>query len=114
MNKVMTKTVLGDLSIRKADSFLSRLKGLLFTKKLESKHCLLIVPCSSIHTLGMRYAIHIIFLSKNNTILAIRNNIKPNRFCIGPTPTYKVVELSADSIELPLDIIGRKFSEDKL
>lgn len=114
MNRVMTKTVLGDLNLYKANSFLSRLKGLLFTKKLDTTSCILIVPCGSIHTLGMRYAIHIIFLSKNNTILAIRNNLQPNRFCLGPTATYKVVELSAESKEIPLDVIGKKFSEDKL
>ena len=114
MNSVITKTVLGDLSLYKADSFLSRLKGLLFTNKLDSTSCILIVPCGSIHTIGMRYAIHIMFLSKNNTILAIKNNLKPNRFCLGPRATYKVVELSAESKEIPLDVVGKKFCEDEL
>ena len=114
MNSVMIKTILGDLKLYKADSFLLRLKGLLFTKKLETASCILIVPCGSIHTFGMRYTIHIIFLSKNNTILAIKNNLEPNRFCLGPAATYKVIELSAESKEISFEVIGRKFSEDKL
>lgn len=114
MNRVTKKTVLGDLNLYKADSFLSRLKGLLFTKKLESADCVLIVPCGSIHTLGMRYPIHIIFLSKNNTILAIKNNLQPNRFCLGPSSTFKVVELSAELKDIPSEVIGTKFSEDEL
>lgn len=114
MNNIMTKTVLGDLNLYKANSFLSRLKGLLFTKELKTNSCILIIPCGSVHTIGMRYAIHILFLSKNNTILAIKNNLKPNRFCLGPRAAYKVVELSAESEEIPLDVIGKKFSEDQL
>ena len=38
--------------VRRADSFFSRLKGLLGTDSLPEGESLLIYPCSSIHTLA--------------------------------------------------------------
>lgn len=114
MNIVQERTVLGSLNIYTADSFFSRLKGLLFTKELSTTDCILIEPCRSIHTVGMHYSIHVIFLSDDYTILAIKNNVKPNRFCIGPFQASKVVEFSAKFEEIPLKVIGKKFFRSKL
>lgn len=114
MKIVTMDTVVGKLNIRIADSFFYRLKGLLFTTELHKSDCILIAPCGSVHTIGMRYPIHIVFLSIDNKILDVRLSVKPNRFCLGPTSTKKVVELSPDFDLSHLQIIGKKFLESAL
>lgn len=111
MKIVTMDTIVGKLNIRIADSFFSRLTGLLFTNELRKDDCILISPCGSVHTIGMKYPIHIVFLSIDNKILDVRLNVKPNRFCLGPTYTKKVVELSPDFDLSHLQIIGKKFLE---
>lgn len=114
MKIVTTNTVFGKLNIYVADNFLSRLKGLLFTTEFPKYDCILISPCSSVHTIGMNYPINIIFLSDDNRILDIKLNVKPNRFCFGPALTKKVVEMSPNVDLLSLQIIGEKFVESSL
>ena len=53
--------VLGE-EVRTAETFLSRLVGLLGTAAIAEGEGLWIVPCRSVHTLGMRYPIDVAFL----------------------------------------------------
>lgn len=63
-----------------ADTFFSRLKGLLGTKALQAGHGLLIKPCSSVHTIGMKYPIDVIFISKSWKVLKVADKLQPNSF----------------------------------
>lgn len=54
-----------------ADNFFTRLIGLLRHKNLTTHQALLIKPCNSVHTLGMRFSIDILFLSKEMKVLKI-------------------------------------------
>ena len=54
-----------------AASFTSRLRGLALTGALGEEMGLLIVPCSSIHMLGMRYGIEAVFISSEGRVLKI-------------------------------------------
>ena len=67
------------LSITIANHFFSRLRGLLFKPALKLNEAILITPCNSVHTLGMGYAIDIVFLSADNQILKMVNNCLPMR-----------------------------------
>jgi uncharacterized membrane protein (UPF0127 family) len=78
----------------KADSFIKRLKGLMFTKKLSSQSALYIYPCSGIHTYFMNYNIDVLYLDINNTILAIDEDMQPGKF-------GKYIKDSVAVIELP-------------
>ena len=49
-----------------ANSFLTRLVGLIGTKEPFAEKVLYIKPCSGIHTVGMKYPIDVVFLDKNN------------------------------------------------
>lgn len=62
-----------------ADNFFTRLKGLLGTKELPKGNALLITPCNSVHTFGMRYAIDVFFVSKNGEILKIVASMPPGK-----------------------------------
>ena len=50
------------MRIHVARSFLQRARGLLGRAPLAADEALLIRPCSSIHTFGMRFAIDVVFI----------------------------------------------------
>ena len=74
-------------------SFLSRAKGLLGTGQKSAVDGCWLVPCSSVHTFGMARSIDVYFLSKKNEVLAIRKNLKPNRFSPYQPGTHSILEL---------------------
>jgi uncharacterized membrane protein (UPF0127 family) len=82
-----------------ADTFLLRLKGLLFTKPLKESESLVITRCNSIHMFFMSYAIDVIFVSKENKVVATVENIKP--FCLSPIffKSSFAIELSVGTIQ---------------
>lgn len=62
-----------------ADTPVSRLRGLMWRKKLEAGEGLLLTPASSIHTSFMRFPIDAVFLDSDLTVLGIRESLKPWR-----------------------------------
>lgn len=90
--------VLADQLKHAANPF-SRMRGLLGTTSLPSKHALWLRPCASIHTIGMRYAIDALFLDKKKRVVKVAENIKPMRLCWAPLSTQSVLELRAGSIK---------------
>lgn len=85
-------------SVKFATKWHERLIGLLFTP--ESKFTgLAIKPCSSIHTIGMRYPIDVVFVDGDNHITRIHKSVKPFRICFGGKGTHFVVELPAGSAD---------------
>ena len=65
------------LEIRIADSFFTRLAGLMLQKKLPQGTGLLLVPCNSVHMCFMRFAIDVIYIDKEYKILKIVKKLKP-------------------------------------
>ena len=70
--------VLGE-KVRPASTFLSRFVGLLGTAAIEDGEGLWIVPCRSVHTLGMRYPIDVAFLDARGVVVGILEGFPPNR-----------------------------------
>ncbi len=81
-----------------AKSFFSRLKGLLGKKELQPGEGLVIMPCSSIHCLGMKFPIDVIYVSSDHRVLELVENLQPNK--LGPMikDSKYVVELPAGTI----------------
>ena len=52
-------------------------------------------PCGSVHSMGMRFAIDVIFLDKDGKVLKIKENMRPLRFCFAPKNTFSVLELAS-------------------
>ncbi len=86
-------TVLGS-RVRTATSFLRRLKGLLGTRDLRKDEGLWIVPCSSIHSFGMRYPIDVCFLDRDGNVVGVFPDLSPNRM-------IRPVSRAAGALELP-------------
>lgn len=82
-----------------AFSWVARLIGLLLRHKLERGEGLWISPCHSIHTLGMRFAIDVIFLDKKNCIKRMVEELQPNRVFISCSTSFSVLELPAGTIK---------------
>ena len=85
-------------NVRRTTNFLERLVGLLGAKGLDKDEAILISPCSSVHTIGMRFAIDVLFLDHQYRILKVVKSLKPWRFA-GAKGCKMVVELAANSID---------------
>ncbi len=80
-----------------ADSYWSRFRGLMGRRTLGEDEGLLIEPCSSIHTMFMRFTIDVIFLDKERRIIKIAT-VPPLRAAIG-RGSRAVLEVPAGSAE---------------
>lgn len=65
------------ITVRVADTFWTRLVGLMMQKPLPPATGLLITPCNSIHMCFMRFAIDAIYLDKQGKVLKIIRNLRP-------------------------------------
>ena len=77
--KIVNKTrgiVLADRA-RLADTFWTRMVGLLDRVSLEKGEALVITRCQSIHMFFMRFPIDAVFVDKNNRVVGVIKNIKP-------------------------------------
>jgi uncharacterized protein len=81
-----------------ANSFLTRLKGLMFVPEIVGGDAMLIEACNSIHTFFMKFSLDIVFLDKNNTVLKIIRNLKPWRMTFIIFKAVKTLELPAGSL----------------
>jgi uncharacterized membrane protein (UPF0127 family) len=80
-----------------ADSGAKRSKGLLGRVGLAPGEAIWIVPCESVHTFGMKFAIDLIYLDRHLRIRKIRSNVRPWRIS-GCLTAHSVVELASGSI----------------
>ena len=71
-----------------------RNRGLLGRTSLEAGEGLLIVPCSSVHTWFMKFAIDVIFVARDGRVRKIARARPPWRLAIG-LGSFAVVELPA-------------------
>jgi uncharacterized protein len=85
-------------NISKTTHFFDRMCGLLTKPRLNENEGLLIVPCSSVHTFGMRYALDLVFLDKQWNIVKTVSSLKPWRMSASSNANM-VLELAAGSLE---------------
>ena len=94
-----------------ADAFLKRFLGLMGRKELPMGHGLLLAPCSSIHMMFMRFAIDVVYLAKDYTVVKTVKNVRP---WLGISACFKkgtwaVLELPIGSIEHYGLAVGKMF-----
>ncbi len=82
-----------------ADNFLQRLFGLLFKNPLKDGEALLIRDCRSIHTIGMRYSIDIVFIDENGKVISTLKDIPPWRFTPYIREARSVIEFRSGSLK---------------
>jgi len=98
-----TKNLVIANNVKVCDSFLSRLRGLMFTRKLKDDSALVLVSeneslvSSAIHTMFVFYTLDVIWLDKDFNVVDKRSNIRPFTLSIIPKkPAKYIIELKAN------------------
>lgn len=86
-------------SVRHATTFWQRLRGLLGSDSLPHDSALVIHNCKAIHTVGMKYAIDVVFADCEGRVIKVLSNIKPQRFSPVVKGAYYAIELPAGTIK---------------
>lgn len=76
-----------------AATFGRRAVGLLFRRDWRDLDGLILVPCSSIHTFGMRMPLDVCFLNVRMRVVAVKHGLKPWRLAAGGAGTSCTLEL---------------------
>lgn len=90
------------LSVQRLTTFCQRAKGLLglqaFPRNLDGMY---FERCNAVHTIGMRFAIDVIFIDSRNKVVKIAREVPPQQALVGCLRARGVIELSAGGA-LPL------------
>ena len=65
------------------DAVSERITGWIGKPSAEPGEGLLIAPCASIHTLGLKFTLDAVFLDSDNRVTRIVQHVKPGRFAWG-------------------------------
>jgi hypothetical protein len=82
----------------RAASAWERLRGLLGRAPLAADEALLLEPCSSVHTFGMRYPIDLAYLDRDGRVLRVVARVKPARLSARPG-ARATLEMAAGAAE---------------
>lgn len=89
-----------------ADTFFTRLKGLLGKNELPHGEGLWIKHCNSVHTFGMQFPIDVVFLDKENCVVGLAKTLRPNRISRIYSSASSVIELPAGTIDAANTVAG--------
>jgi uncharacterized membrane protein (UPF0127 family) len=99
MSRLYNRTIDAEVAnnVTRARTLWQRLSGLLPHREISSTQGMWFDNCSSIHTMGMRACIDVIFLDAQHRVLAIKSSVKPNRLWVSHSRARALVELGAAS-----------------
>jgi uncharacterized membrane protein (UPF0127 family) len=93
-----TKGTLLASQVEIADSFPRRVVGLLGRRALHPGGGLWLFPSNAIHTIGMRFAIDVVMLSRNATVVKVCERVRPFSIVWPNLRAQSVLELPAHTI----------------
>lgn len=96
------------LSVKKASNLKEKIQGLIGREK---PYGLMLKTHFGIHTFGVKFPIDVLILNNSNTVVALKQNLIPNRIFLWNPVYEKVIELPAETIKkmaikinMPIDI----------
>lgn len=98
------------MEVKKAINIKSRLLGLMFKRNIN--YILMIPNCNGVHTFFMREKIDIVLTDRDNKILFVYKNIKPNRIILpkkGVKNTFEFPSSTTDNLK-----IGNYLNDDEI
>ncbi|WP_042460932.1 DUF192 domain-containing protein [Neobacillus dielmonensis] len=102
MNK---KTIVIPYEIKSADSFFSRLKGLMLRKEPIMNEGLWIVPCNAVHMFFMKFPIDVVLLNEQKEVVGLYADLQPWKITKPLKTAYSTLELPAGTINrLEIDL----------
>ncbi|MCL1922073.1 MAG: DUF192 domain-containing protein [Kiritimatiellaeota bacterium] len=79
----------------------ARMRGLLGRDGLGDSAAMVILHCNAVHTLGMRFAIDLVFVDKASRVVRVVKNVRPWRFSVwGGWSAAHVIESEAGRLDL--------------
>jgi uncharacterized membrane protein (UPF0127 family) len=102
-------TVLGD-RILHADSWLTRLRGMLGRPAPGAGEGLMLTPCRAVHMLGMRYPIDVAFLDQAGVVVAIYPGLGPGAGTFWHRNARHALELPSGALAASGTVVGDRLS----
>jgi uncharacterized protein len=90
-------TVLGD-EIEIADDWWRRLRGLLARPPLKHGEGLLISPCRSVHMIGMKFGLDVVFLARDGRVVGLYEALAPGRLTRWHHDAFHALEVPPGTI----------------
>jgi uncharacterized protein len=109
-SKTRGQVIFSDLKI--ADTYWTRMKGLLGTSSIGDDEAMWFTLGNSIHTFFMKYAIDCVFIDRNFKVVSIKENIKPGRLVFPQLRAWSVVEMKAGNVKIKGIHVGEEFHVD--
>jgi uncharacterized membrane protein (UPF0127 family) len=75
----------------------TRRRGLLGRDSLDETSAMLLAPCNSVHTVGMRFPIDVVFVDRQGYAVKVVRNLRPWRIALA-TSGRAVIEMAAGSL----------------
>ena len=76
----------------------SRRTGLLKHESMPEGFALIIAPCNAVHTFGMRFAIDLLFVARDGTVLKVCHAV-PRRRIATSWGAFATIELAAGALQ---------------
>jgi uncharacterized protein len=90
----------GDWEVHVARRFNERRRGLAGLDDLPAGHALHILRCSSVHTVGMRFALDLLWLDRAGAVKRVDRDVPAfrNRLCLGASSVIEARAGGADAL----------------
>ncbi|MCS7315196.1 MAG: DUF192 domain-containing protein [Bryobacterales bacterium] len=95
-----------------ADTSRKRRIGLLNRECLYPGEALWITPCEAIHTIGMKFPIDVLFLSRTKKVLKLKERMPPGRIAVCLW-AHSVLELPAGTLAATGTAVGDQLEFEK-
>jgi uncharacterized protein len=105
------RTLPGGLRVAEARSVAARLRGLTRLDALPPARALLLPRCRSVHTLGMRFPLDLVWLAAGGEVVRVDRGVRPGRVrvCL---PARSVLECAAGAADAFATAVSRPPGRD--
>jgi len=93
------------LSVEIAATRTSRRRGLLGRDRLDEASAMVLAPCTAVHTVGMRFAIDVVFVDRQGYAVKVVRDLRPWRLALA-SRARAVIELPAGSLRWGQVLLG--------
>lgn len=89
-----------------AEHWYERMRGLLGHRSLPEGSGMLLSPCDSVHTLGMRFAIDVVYVDADQQVVRIVKHLPPFRMSFGGRRARSTLEIHSGWFDFSTLAIG--------
>ena len=87
------------IRVKICNTFLCRLRGLMFRRVPLWDEALLLIPCSSIHMFFMRFPIDAVFINQEQIVVKVVENVQPWTIVPNVSGAFSTLELPVGTAE---------------